>query len=497
MKQSIYLLSVSVFSLVLTSCIEQVAIDPVPTKPTTTTFYDGFVTRDTVITLNIGGSTVNDDASIVYEYYFSSDGSDFEVINPENVRLKPYTQYWWYVVPISHFKDELLAEGEKSDTRKLYCVPPFPIETDNGDGEWAAFLDFKKVKNVVGGKVTAISDKYEYEIELSEGQDKCKLEGKNVNSPENNAYKHWWDDANGVEYEPIIYTFKVDLDLKVGDTIVTCTNYAKEIILDKSSLVRDHEFNVYRVVKIGNRQWLADDLRTKSFIYKGDTIKLDDIVFNDVYNGKQPAPYKTIELPESGSKGITYCVGDYWGEFVWINGRYEELRAQELISLLAPKGYHISNNADWEDLERYYGVESPNIPEKVGYNGSTYFPQGYVSVGSFDNIRENYSQYFQGGDVELRRRLSSNTDWIYYDPDETPNPDYIQMSVFNAKPFAGRGYGCIYYTLMNEEDKQKNPDIIFLFRILSTVDKGILNLGDEVWWQGNHSRYASLRCVKD
>ena len=277
MKQSIYLLSVSVFSLALTSCIEQVAIDPVPTKPTTTTIYDGFITRDTVVTLNIDGSTVNDDAYVEYDYYFSSDNSNFEKINPEDVKLKPYTQYWWYAVPSSYFEGELIDVGEKSDIRKLYCIPPFKVETDNGDGEWSAILNFKNVGNIVGGKVTAVSDKYEYEIELSAGQDKCKLDGKNINSPENNAYKHWWDDAKGVEYAPVIYTFKVDLQLEVGDTVVTCTNYAKEIILDKSSLVRDHEFNVYRVVEIGNRKWLADDLRAKSFIYNGDTIKLDDV----------------------------------------------------------------------------------------------------------------------------------------------------------------------------------------------------------------------------
>ena len=491
MKQSIYLLSVSVFSLALTSCIEQVAIDPVPTKPTTTTIYDGFISRDTVVTLNIDGSTVNDDAYVEYDYYFSSDNSNFEKINPEDVKLKPYTQYWWYAVPSSYFEGELLATGEKSDTRKLYCVPPFKVETDNGNGEWSAILNFKNVGNIAGGKVTAKSDKYEYEIELSAGQDKCKLEGKNINSPENNAYKHWWDDAKGVEYAPVIYTFKVDLQLEVGDTVVTCTNYAKEIILDKSSLVRDHEFNVYRVVKIGNRQWLADDLRTKSFIYEGDTIKLDEI---EIFSWEEsPVPYKSITLQESGSTGIVYCIGDVRSRAVEIRKEdyYIQLTIHQLISLLAPKGFHISNNADWEDLEKYYGVESPEIAELE----HGYFPQGYVSESCYENIRDNYSEYFQcfqGGDVGLRRRLSSNTDWIYYDPDEKPNPDNIQMSVFNAKPFAGEGHGCIYYTLMDEEHTYS----LGLFRIISTIDKGILNAGFKFYWAGGFY-YASLRCVKD
>lgn len=486
MKQSIYLLSVSVFSLALTSCIEQVAIDPVPTKPTITTIYNGYITRDTIITLNIDGSTVNDDASIVYEYYFSSDGSDFEVINPENVKLKPYTQYWWYAIPISHFNGELLAEGEKSDTRKLYCIPHTTIKTYNGDGEWAAILGFKKVDCMVGGKVTAISDHYQYEIELSEGQDMCKLEGKNISSPENNAYKHWWDDANGIEYEPIIYTFKVDLNYKVGDTVATCTDYVKEIILDKNSAVRDHEFNVYRVVKIGNRQWLADDLRTKSFIYKGDTIKLDDVVFRD---DKGKKVYKTVKLPESGSVGVVYCVGHSWWDKVEFdrNNRTEELKMPDLISLLAPKGFHVSNNGDWEDLEKYYGIESPKIAAlEEGYHPTSYVNEKYYE----DIISENYTQYFQGGDVDFRRRLSSNTDWIYYDPDEKPNVDYIQ-SAFNAKPFVGEGRGCVYYTLMDEGHKYD----FGLFRVLSTVDKGILNIG---WnWSSYYRPFSSLRCVKD
>lgn len=493
MKQSIYLLSVSVFSLALTSCIEQVAIDPVPTKPTITTIYNGYITRDTTITLNIDGSTVNDDATIEYEYYFSSDNSNFEKINPENVKLKPYTQYWWYAVPSSYFEGELLATGEKSDTRKLYCIPPSPIETDNGDGEWAAVLDFKKVKGLVGGKVTAKSDKYEYEIELSSGQDKCKLEGKNINSPENNAYKHWWDDAKGIYYEPIIYTFKVDLNIKVGDTVATCTDYAKEIILDKSSLVRDHEFNVYRVVKIGNRQWLADDLRTKSFIYKGDTIKLDDVELR-VYDNKKCALYDTVKLSESGSIGITYCVGDYWQEKVSFRGKrngYQEMKMQDYISLLAPKGFHISNNSDWDDLEKYYGVESPKIVDPGESGGFHYYPHGFLRESYYEDIRENYSQYFQGGDVELRRLLSSKNDWIYYNNEETA----VDIpAVFNAKPFVGEGRGCVYYTMMDEN--YEKYDYIFLVRVLSTVDKGILNMGVGVWIQGSRF-YFSLRCVKD
>ena len=408
--------------------------------------------------------------------------------------IDPYVKYYWHAVVYDVATKEY---SDYSETRAFYSLAPIKatIESDNGETENAIVLHWEMVDKAKFSTVR---------VQMIPTKD-CGFAGKTLDVPaqQDSLYIKWsdntempylfkdYDDKKGQVYEPVIYKIILSADIQLEDKTFTVqsANTIRECFLNKSTHVRDHEFNVYRVVKIGNRQWLADDLRTKSFIYKGDTIKLEDIEFNQVYDGKQPAPYKAIELPESGSAGIIYCVGDYWGEKISFD-RYKELKAEELISLLAPKGYHISNNADWEDLERYYGVESPEIVEIKG----GYFPNGYVADGCFEYIiEEGYNKYFQGGDEELRRQLSSNIDWIYYDPDEKPN--YIQ-SAFNAKPFAGRGCGCIYYTLMDEEHKQ-NQDIIFMFRILSTLDKGILNMGDEMWIQGDHSRYASLRCVKD
>lgn len=491
MKKTIYILLVSSVSIMLNSCIDEVTPDPVPTTPTEMNISDGFVTKDTLITLIVSGSTINDDADLDYDYYFSADNSRFEKINPKNVKLQPYTQYWWYAVPNSYYGKDLVATGERTETRTFYCIPPFDIESDNGEGDWAAVIRFKNVGNIVGGKVTAISDYGGFEVEIPAGQDSCYIKYERYfdssSEIDNNAYVHWWDDAKGVYYEPIIYTFKVDLKLRVGDKDTTYSKSIKEIILDKNDAVRDHEFNVYRVVKIGNRQWLADDLRTKSFIYKGDTIKLDDVnIFN--FDKESPVPYKTVKLSESGSTGIVYCIGDWRNrdvDFNDKNGKTCSLGMQSLIPLLAPKGCHISNNDDWEDLEKYYGVESPKITELR----SGYFLSGYVYEDNYERLREYYTVDFQGSDVELRRQLSSMYDWKYYNNEESAVGMQTQ---FNAKPFAGEGYGCIYYTLMDEEHTYS----LGLFRILSTVDKGIFNFGCSNTWQGAYF-YASLRCVKD
>lgn len=234
---------------------------------------------------------------------------------------------------------------------------------------------------------------------------------------------------------------------------------------------------------------MVDDLRTKSFIYEGDTIQLDDVeIFN--FSDESPAPYKVITLVESRSKGVLYCIGDSRNKetnFKNSKGESCSLSMQNLIPLLAPKGFHVSNNDDLADLEKYYGVETPSIVEF----SSGYFPLGYLNEDNYDFLRKYYAGDFQGSNVDLRRRLSSMYDWKYYNGEETA---VGMQTEFNAKPFAAEdnGTGCIYYTLMDENHSYT----VGLLRILSTVDRGILNMGCDLYWQGGY-RYAQIRCVKD
>ena len=75
-----------------------------------------------------------------------------------------------------------------------------------------------------------------------------------------------YDDEVGQYYEPIIYQFKLTADVQVGDTTFSiASNEIDEILLDGDKYVRDHEFNVYRIVKIGEQVWMADDLRCTTY----------------------------------------------------------------------------------------------------------------------------------------------------------------------------------------------------------------------------------------
>ena len=129
-----FALVVSLFALTITACVDEVLLSTTPTMPTKSAIADKYVVADTTITLTVRGSTINNDVSINYSYYLSDDdGNNFVCIGKSvqsaTVNLKPYTQYKWYAVAVldSH-------ESEPTEVRTFYCVPPFALQTDNGDG---------------------------------------------------------------------------------------------------------------------------------------------------------------------------------------------------------------------------------------------------------------------------------------------------------------------------------------------------------------------------
>ena len=481
-KIKFYTLWAMTIALCFTGCKEEPS--QIPTVPTTFSLADGAVVYSTKIELNAGGCSVEDpNMEVSFVYYIGKSADELTETSPK-VELEYYTQYFW----CAQAKTEAGA-GERSQIRTFYCVPQLTIETDNGEDIWAAILRFKNINKdrIVGGKVTAESDLYQYEIDIEAHQDSCCLEYKKTDAG-NNAYKQWWDDSKGIYYEPIIYEFKVELELKVGDNV--CKTYnksaAKECILNKKECVRDHEFNVYRVVTIGNRQWLADDLRATSFVYKNQTFELDQ-VYTHAEDGS--TTYKTITLEESNSVGIVYLVttrnSEYWCHYQepGYGDRIYYFTVDTIFQRLVPKGYHISTNDDWVDLEKYYGLEDNN---KLLYMINT---KWLFYEPNYEKERLADENCFQGADVELRRHLSSMYDWKYYNNEESavsvPYP-------FNAKPFVGEGRGCVYYVAPEESFLPYE----YKARIITTMSKGLLVAMFDLDW-GGMGNYVSLRCVKD
>lgn len=245
-------------------------------------------------------------------------------------RLKPYTQYFWYVE----------ADGKKSDIETFYYVPKLDMETDHGNGEWAVVLRFKNVdKCVINGATVLLTPNisiddnlYQKEIETPAGQDSCYIALGNIDKPTNIAYMQTWDDAQGKGHEAVIYDFDVKLRVQVGDRECELSSSSKDILYDRTLHIRDHEFNLYRYSTIGTQKWLVDDWKATSYIgEKGEIIKL-----------KEGEDYITNTLP-SGLIGYYY--------------RTTQEVIYDTIICYLPKVFRIPDSKDYETLGKYYGCD--------------------------------------------------------------------------------------------------------------------------------------------
>lgn len=113
--------------------------------------------------------------------------------------------------------------------------------------------------------------------------------------------------------------------------------------------VTDAEGNIYRTVKIGDQWWMAENLRTR-FFNTGEPIAF--ILSTDSAgwaNGSQAN--SCIYQDNPAAPGLLYnqaAVADTRG--------------------IAPIGWHIATDADWQKLERFIGLSSSEA-NKTGWRG--------------------------------------------------------------------------------------------------------------------------------
>lgn len=313
----------------LASCDEE-ELSKIPTVPTSFSIADGEIINNTVVTLDAGGSKVENGAPIKYSHYLGTSKDNLKEVET-NVKLTPYTQYYWYTVART---DD--GEETPSEIRTFYCVPDnkVEVEQDCGNGKWASVLRFKNlpVDKLVGGKVTITPDHNGYEMDpivLSAGQDSCYVESSQLKT-----CVHGFDDEHGILYQPVIYTFDAELIIRVGDKDIPKRVSAENIFLNKDLFVCDSEFNVYRVVKIGNQTWLADDLRATSYIdANGEFVQL-----------KEGKDYFVSTLA-SGAKGILYDV---------------YMNDMEFFLHKKIKGYRTFGLEEWKTLLNFYNPKGDN-----------------------------------------------------------------------------------------------------------------------------------------
>ncbi len=343
--------------LAAAGCKEDYEPSQIPTIPTKLSLEDGAEITDLTVTLNANGSTVEDEnLKVSYVYYIGTSADDLVQTSAE-VTLEPFTQYFWRAQAKTQG-----GEGEMTELRTFYCIPDtLELTSNNGYGDWAAVIHWDNADKFKSVTITATPDHEGYSLEsqtVESGADSCYF--KTI-KPENDAYTHWWDEAKGIYYEPVIYTFNVEAVAQVGDKSFTFNSSVKEILLDNEYEVRDHEFNVYRMQRIGSQTWLADDLRVTTFL------------------DGSPIQGITTSTLESGATGLLYHTDCIY----------------KLTSVL-PKGYHLSTNEDWLELESFYGVTTDSVPEFPNYSpnylrldttfSSSYFNKYRFVVGEEQHI---------------------------------------------------------------------------------------------------------------
>jgi uncharacterized protein (TIGR02145 family) len=139
----------------------------------------------------------------------------------------------------------------------------------------------------------------------------------------------------------------------------------KEIALSSGDLVSDFDGNTYKKVKIGNQTWLLENLKTTHFL-NGDLIPSTSPLNLDITANVSPV----YQWPVNGYESN---VEDYGRLYTWYT--LTDPRG------VCPAGWHVSSNAEWEEMIAYLGGNSV-AGAKLKEAGEVHWQSGNVATNS-------------------------------------------------------------------------------------------------------------------
>lgn len=151
-----------------------------------------------------------------------------------------------------------------------------------------------------------------------------------------------------------------------------------------SGVVQDMDGNEYHWVRIGNLDWMTDNLRCGTPFYE------------DAYNDKWGR--RSLSLPNSmeTSKLIYDNFGNYYS---W----------QEAMDN-APEGWRLPTDDDWKNLERALGMRQADI-DKEGWRSGCSYLMTQDGEGSQLNMRYGGSVYFLGYSLSINHYYDFGYYW--------------------------------------------------------------------------------------
>jgi len=143
--------------------------------------------------------------------------------------------------------------------------------------------------------------------------------------------------------------------------------------------VTDIDGNVYKTIKIGDQIWMAENLKVTHF-----------------RNGI-PIPYVTDNAEWENLETAAYCAYDNYDRNADTYGYLYNWYAVNDSCNIAPEGWHVPTENEWQELELYLGID-PSVIEDIGHRGNDEADKlksesGWNSHGQTDGNGSNESGF--------------------------------------------------------------------------------------------------------
>jgi uncharacterized protein (TIGR02145 family) len=163
--------------------------------------------------------------------------------------------------------------------------------------------------------------------------------------------------------------------------------------------LKDIDGNVYKTVKIGSQEWMAENLKTTMY---NDSTQIANVTSDTQWILLTTGAYCNYDNLESNAASY----GRLYNWYAVSTGK------------LAPAGWHIPTNQDWMSLENYLVAN--------GYN--------------YDGTKDK---------IKLGKSLAATTGWALSDQPGTPgaNPEGNNSTGFTALPGGLRGVDGLFHSI--------------------------------------------------
>jgi uncharacterized protein (TIGR02145 family) len=175
-----------------------------------------------------------------------------------------------------------------------------------------------------------------------------------------------------------IYGYQT-VKLRAADNYDLFDDTTQSINVYETDFMTDIDGNIYKTVKIGNQWWMAENLKVTHY-RNGDAIQ--NVIYGKDWSNLTTGAYCSYENKSSNIEiyGLLYnwyCTKD--------------------IRNIAPEGWHVSTHKDWEELERYMGMNDIDIKTLFEYRGTdegsrlktegwSYYPSNVYNITGFSAL---------------------------------------------------------------------------------------------------------------